>query len=588
MSIMFKYENELMPVPSYGLEEIMERYLECILPIVDDEVYRNTDKICRNFIENDGKLLFEKVLEWKDALNGGSWLLPKQMEGLLSEREPLTLMGNYAGILKPDNNSHINDSVELTAAFIYAAIKIYIEIECETFKPILIKDRIPVSMKQFKDVFNSCRVPKKGHDEIISYSKDVDKSRSVCFFYNGRYWNIEVVNSEGIICKYKDLLSTIKTIIYSSREKNANHINHISILGSDKASYYIDKLTGYDEKNMEGFNKLYSSVFNISYSGEKIMSEEEEMHDILYGNGENFWCYKPWSICMKKDRRIRYNMEHTLMDGLNSIYLLGLIREFISNKDSFTNENNGTVLNHSLIEWNISDSIKNEILAEKNEYLDTVSRLGTKKIVFDGYGKEKIAGSGYSADAIFRFALQYAQKKVYNEIRTEYESCDIRHFYEGRVMGIRPVSEESISLVDSVINNDCKDTITEKLESANNSHKNKIKKCKQANSVTRPLNVLKSIYEKYGEELGIKEMPELFSDISFEKINSDFLSTTTVGDWDSMFFSPVIENGIGLVYAIKDNSIEFFVTFRVVDEENINSFCDEVKEFLDIIEEYLI
>lgn len=281
-------------------------------------------------------------------------------------------------------------------------------------------------------------------------------------------------------------------------------------------------------------------------------------------------------------------MEHTLMDGLNSIYMLGCIRDIISNRDLFSDYRKGRSLTTAKIDWNISDDIKNEIINEKDLYMDKASKFRIKKISFDDYGKDKIARSGYSADAIFRFALQYAQKKVFKRIRTEYESCDIRHYYEGRVTGIRPVSKDSVSLIDSIIDNDDSEIIVEKLKAANNTHKSKIKNCKQANSVTRPLNVLKSTYEKYGKELGLNEIPEFFRDSSFKKINSDFLSTTTVGEWDSMLFSPVIKNGLGLVYAIREESIDFFASYEVEVEEEFIDFFDEVIEFMRMIEKYFI
>jgi hypothetical protein len=40
-------------------------------------------------------------MDWKNPLDRGSWLAPLQVEGFLSVREPVTIMGNYAGILKP-------------------------------------------------------------------------------------------------------------------------------------------------------------------------------------------------------------------------------------------------------------------------------------------------------------------------------------------------------------------------------------------------------------------------------------------------------------------------------------------------------
>lgn len=286
MKEMFKYENELLPVPINDLEVVLNRYLECVLPIVDNETYIKTEKLCNDFLGNEGRVLFDKTMDWKDTLDRGSWLAPLQVDEFLSVREPVTIMGNYAGILKPDNNNHIKDGIELTAAFIYATIKIYVEIENETFKPILMRNRIPVSMKPFKDVFNSCRVPKKGMDEIVAYKNNADKGREVCFFHNGRYWSIEVIDSDGNICEYKDILHTIKTIVNENQNNEQKHINSLSVLGSDKASYLIGKIVDFDDKNQLGFDKLNDSIFNISYLEDDILSDGEEMHDTLYGNGE--------------------------------------------------------------------------------------------------------------------------------------------------------------------------------------------------------------------------------------------------------------------------------------------------------------
>ena len=58
---------------------------------------------------------------------------------------------------------------------------------------------------------------------------------------------------------------------------------------------------------------------------------------------------------------------------------------------------------------------------------------------------------GVSQDALMQFLLQYAQLTTYGKARNTYEAVDVSHFKNGRTECVRPVSEELLAFVGTLL-----------------------------------------------------------------------------------------------------------------------------------------
>lgn len=145
---------------------------------------------------------------------------------------------------------------------------------------------------------------------------------------------------------------------------------------------------------------------------------------------------------------------------------------------------------------------------------------------------------------------------------------DVSHFKNGRTECVRPVSEESLAFVGTLLQ--------EKLSrEALVEHKARIKACKLDQDLNRHLLGLKLMVAKAGGEL-----PEIYKDEGYQTFTTDFLSTSTVGDNSTVVnfaFAPTSVGGLGINYTITPEGWLYTVSHTQEQQEKVNTFVDALK-----------
>ena len=122
---------------------------------------------------------------------------------------------------------------------------------------------------------------------------------------------------------------------------------------------------------------------------------------------------------------------------------------------------------------------------------------------------------------------------------------DVSHLKNGRTECVRPVSEESLAFVGTLLQ---EKPSREALDAVLAEHKARIKACKLGQGSNRHLLGLKLMAAKAGGEL-----PEFYKDEGYQTFTTDFLSTSTVGDNSTVVnfaFAPTSVGGLGINYTI--------------------------------------
>lgn len=171
-----------------------------------------------------------------------------------------------------------------------------------------------------------------------------------------------------------------------------------------------------------------------------------------------------------------------------------------------------------------------------------------------------------------QFLLQYAQLTTYGKARNTYEAVDVSHFKNGHTECVRPVSEESLAFVGTLLQ---EKPSREALDAALAEHKARIKACKLSQGPNRHLLGLKLMVAKEGGELH-----EIYKDEDYQTFTTDFLSTSTVGD-NSMVvnfaFVSTSVGGLGINYTITPEGWLYTVSHTQEQQEKVNTFVDALK-----------
>ena len=145
---------------------------------------------------------------------------------------------------------------------------------------------------------------------------------------------------------------------------------------------------------------------------------------------------------------------------------------------------------------------------------------------------------------------------------------DVSHFKNGRTECVRPVSEESLAFVGTLLQ--------EKLSrEALVEHKARITACKLGQGPNRHLLGLKLMASKAGGEL-----PEFYKDEGYQTFTTDFLSISTVGGNSTVVnfaFAPTSVGGLGINYTITPEGWLYTVSHTQEQQEKVNTFVDALK-----------
>lgn len=169
--------------------------------------------------------------------------------------------------------------------------------------------------------------------------------------------------------------------------------------------------------------------------------------------------------------------------------------------------------------------------------------------------------------------------RVRSRFNSNYEPVAVRFFNQGRTECTRPVNLDVVKFVEAYQNsideeNTLSDSVKSNLKdmalSACGSHIERIKMCQKGQGIERHLTGLMAMYDIFGKELGIENKPKIFETDGYKLLKHDKISTSGLG-YESVKvfgFGPVVEDGFGVGYSIKKDSISVCLSTKIPNREH--------------------
>lgn len=293
------------------------------------------------------------------------------------------------------------------------------------------------------------------------------------------------------------------------------------------------------------------------------------------------------------------------------------------------------------LEWDLTPDLSLALRFGETRLSDLINQNEFKHLEFKNYGSSTIKKMKYSPDAFVQMAFQVTYYALYGKVECTYEPAMTKNFFHGRTEAVRTVSQESNLFVrkffDLTVSN--KDKLAY-LTNACAKHAQQTKQCSMGKGVDRHLYALFCIWKRYVDSSEFKamdlehdntvsfenqrssiltlvdddtethssdttignnynsckndltELPSIFADSGWDKLNNTVLSTSNCGNPSLRLFGfgPVSANGFGLAYIIKDDSISicaaskhrqterFLVTLELYLNEIYSIFQESSKE----------
>lgn len=289
------------------------------------------------------------------------------------------------------------------------------------------------------------------------------------------------------------------------------------------------------------------------------------------------------------------------------------------------------------LEWTMVPEVSLALRFAETRLADLIQQNEFEVLEFEGYGKNFITSMGFSPDAFVQMAFQAAYYGLYGRVECTYEPAMTKIFLHGRTEAIRTVSDESVEFVRKFCENAPAREKLEALKKACVKHVALTKECAKGLGQDRHLYALfcvwqrgfdeqsQSVFGTDGSINGIstdsygspsidsplasspptegrsrsfsdtssisgstrdytqkpsQNIPSIFSDPAWDKINNTILSTSNCGNPSLRLFGfgPTSGDGFGIGYIIKADSISI----------SVSSKHRQTKRFVDTLQSYLL
>ncbi|CUS11540.1 unnamed protein product [Tuber aestivum] len=286
------------------------------------------------------------------------------------------------------------------------------------------------------------------------------------------------------------------------------------------------------------------------------------------------------------------------------------------------------------LEWTMVPELSLALRFAETRLADLIQQNEFEVLEFEHYGKNFITSMGFSPDAFVQMAFQAAYYGLYGRVESTYEPAMTKIYLHGRTEAIRTVSTESVDFVRKFCENAPAAEKLEALKKACQKHTATTRECAKGLGQDRHLYALFCVWqrgldEEYqctdgslngmssdGYESSLAEgsyehsppnqghsrsfsdtssisgstrdqgqkppqnIPSIFSDPGWDKINNTILSTSNCGNPSLRLFGfgPTSGDGFGIGYIIKGDSISI----------SVSSKHRQTKRFVDTLQSYLL
>lgn len=619
----FQGQSKLPHLPIPTLQETCQRYLSSLQPLQTAEQHATTKSVVEDFLKNDGPVLQKQLQDY--ASTRASYIEEFWDESYLQASDSVVLNLNPFFILEDDPTPTRGNQLMRTANLILASLAFIHDLRTGVLEPDSVRGT-PLDMFQYTRLFATSRIPTANGCRM----QVEPESRHIVVMRKGQIYWFEALDEEHRpLFTERAMLGNLQAIVRDADQTKLEDVakGSIGILTTEKRpiwSMYREHLRQ-DAHNRKCLEVVDSALFVVCMDDSEPADAAELSNNMLCGTYKlqrgiqtgtctNRW-YDKLQIIVCANGAAGINFEHTGVDGHTVLRYAAdvyteLIMRFAKSINSATKslfkaktsafakgagqKANGTTsdadaqrtqdVNQATapkkLEWNLTAKLADGIRYGETRLSDLICQNECEVLEFDRYGKNFITRHRFSPDAFVQMAFQAAYYTLYGRCETTYEPAMTKAFLHGRTEAIRTVQPHSAKFVETFIDTDAKvEDKIDALRKACDGHSKLSRACASGQGHDRHLYALYNLWKKH-QGTGSATAPAIFTDAGYVKLNHTVVSTSNCGNPAlRMFgFGPVVPDGFGIGYIIKDDGITVCASSKHL----------QTKRFLDTLEAYLL
>ncbi|XP_077203762.1 carnitine O-palmitoyltransferase 2, mitochondrial-like isoform X1 [Paroedura picta] len=595
------FQDSLPRLPIPKLEDTINRYLAAQKPLLNDEQYRHTEKLAREFENEMGMILHRDLLEHDRNSKHTSYISGPWYDMYLSARDPIVFNYNPFIALNPDPKPEYNCQVIRATNLVVSSLKFLNSLKNDFLRPDIyyvnpkwgqnkifrhflrilppsvswygayMMNSYPLDMSQYRSLFNSTRIPNLNKDTLFTS----EFARHLLVMRNGHFYVFEVLDPFGNILHPSEILAHLTQIIHDADRLPALELSYLTT--EDRNTWATVRQLLVQKGNEENLKKIDSAVFCLCLDDASPQDEIELSHCMLHGYGFNRWFDKSFSLIITSDGAAGVNFEHSWGDGV-------AVLRFINEVYRDSTEHPAVVPNSSpalfvtscdKLEFKLGHTITSAISAARVKFEEKREKIVFKAFRYNNFGKKFVVSQKMSPDAVFQLACQMSAYRQYGKFVPSYEACSTAAFKHGRTETIRPTSLHTKKCANAFIDERGKHSIEEMrniIDECSKYHRRLQLEATLGQGFDRHLFALKYLIQVKGGSL-----PDFYNDPAYKNINHIIISTSTLSTPAVNYggFGPVVPDGFGVGYNVFDTWIG----------TNISSYLEEdLDEFLRCLE----
>ncbi|XP_033471295.1 carnitine O-acetyltransferase-like [Epinephelus lanceolatus] len=572
------------PVPP--LQQTCDHYLSYLEPMLGEDELKQTKKLVEEFRKAGGVgERLQRSLEMK-ARNTENWFTEDFVKGeFLGARKPLAGFSNPGGLFPKADYRDKKGQIRFAAKFIAGGMELKTMIDNETLPDEYMRGK-PLCMKQFEQLFSSCRIPDLKMDTFEQYT-----DKHITVVHNGQFFVMEAYNSDGSPLTIDQLCVQLERICNSSLQTDMEPVGILTTQQRDSWSKTYNSLIK-DETNKESVLAIQSSIFTVCLDGAMPSVSDDKYRDrafrqMLHGGGSqwnsgNRWFDKGLQLIIGEHGTYGANFSCAAADGVVHMSVSAHLVAGVKKPEVQMRSPMEPLPVPQKLHFNLTPEIKKDI-EEAKQHMDTLAQnVDLSFTEFDHFGKNFIKAHKIRPNAFIQMALKLAYYRMYQRICPSLEYVSLRAFKLGRISMMNSNSPASAAFVkafdDSKIQNQEKADL---LEKAIKEH------AWYTDMAFRGQDIYCHLYGLQKQALKEKiPMPDIFTDTSYDKFFDCKLGSSYISKKSGCLpcFGPEVPEQYDVLYTFTDNQIEFTVaTFKspsTCEEKNASQLAQAVENAL--------
>ncbi|XP_054272282.1 peroxisomal carnitine O-octanoyltransferase-like isoform X1 [Macrosteles quadrilineatus] len=564
----FDYDEDLPSLPVPKLEETIKRYLASVRPFAkNEEEYKKTDKIAIEFMNGEGKALQDKLLQ--HASRYKNWI-EKWWEdyAYLTLREPLIPHYSMTGPHPRIPGFHYGPGQQLKMASVYChqLVLLWLLLRKERLRPAMTADKKPLSMSQYRRLFNCSVVPGMMKDSIIAQfktEKEGECPSHVAVLCKGHMFVFNSLTPEGHPLSPADWENQLTEVRQTADLLPPSDLPCLSCDNRTSWAENREHLMKLSPVNISNLSTLDSAMFVICLDDSTPTSASDVAQLLLCGDYSCRWADAALNIVFFSNGLSGGLCAHSPFDGIVSgsamHFTYSALKESAGQNVNMTSQQ---LPKPQQLEFVVDSHIRSEIERAMDDQQKEKDKFLISQEEFLTFGKKRIQNSRIHPDSFIQMALQLAYFRLHSRYAPCYETATTRTFYNGRTETVRACSEECVSWVKSMTDPQCNDTIRAKLLlKAIQKHNQLMAEARRGEGCDRHLMGLYCVAVENN-----LTVPQLFQDQLFKKsggggnftLSTSLLGYSPIGGG----VAPMCFDGYGVFYSILPERLIFTISVR--------------------------